>query len=679
MATNNPADGATGTGKKTKKNKGTKLLASEFLDSSSFKFQSESGLGGGWAEEMEGEEVISPSFNTGQVSLPSAPKSAFVSEYDLDSIPSSGPYRLSVANLQYEVNEDQLCALFSNMKVKECHLNNVEGRANGTAWVEFYSRQELIDALAFNSRSLNGRPVRIYLPNQDNRYGDRDGGRRGGPRGGNYVDNTPSNWRSSTRPEPSFTGKQERVYPPPTNNYGRDDRGYGSRGSRYGGGNDDFSRPPRNDYGGGRRDYDDRRDRRDRYGDDRGGNWGRGPRGGADSAEPDEGNWRREGPPPAPTSDRNGGSYPPRRDNRGGGGGYGGRDEMPPPSKDQLYGPPPHIQRSGNEYGRNNERGDNEYSRRGDDFERRPPSDDYEPRRNAPSAEYDGPSRNFVPPPRDRTYSGRSDRTNEEHPNNEPKADDGSQFRILDLKQGIAKLLDPDQADEKPASYQSIFGSAKPVDTSKREQEIEKRLAEERAREAEKLAAAKAESATAVGTSSGTATTDSNRIQRDSRGPPPRMGRKENGDSRDRLSGGRGGDRRHDRYDDRNGALGDRRRDDRGRRMGGEDGGRRMGGGGLGGRRRDDGYYGDGSRSGGGQGGGRYSSDRRGDDRGPRGSGSYDDGGSRRYYGGSGVRGDYDSTYDRNRYISEGDDKESKNYITTNKYQYLDDEGHTSN
>ncbi|KAH9399844.1 Eukaryotic translation initiation factor 4B [Tyrophagus putrescentiae] len=267
-----PAAPATGKGKGKKSSKGQKLDIDDFVDSSNFKMVAPS-----WADEMEDEVVIAPSQHH---SLPSAPKSALGPEVDLAAIPTIGPFRAHVTNLQYEVTEDQLSDLFKNLNITSLRLHSENGRPNGTANIEFGTRNDLIDALSMSQKMLNGRAVKIYLPNQD-RYGMGDGARRGGRGGGgSYTDNTPMNWRAADRTAPPSRGggddryppKSDRVFPPPTAGFGAD-RGYGSRGGPrrdggggFGGGEGGGEgggsfRNPRNDfaggYGGGR-DYDRR-------------------------------------------------------------------------------------------------------------------------------------------------------------------------------------------------------------------------------------------------------------------------------------------------------------------------------------------------------------------------------------------------------------------------------------
>ena len=80
-----------------------------FVDSSCFKVN----MNAGWAEIMEDEDVITPA----HVSLPSAPKSALGPDIDFSQLPPNGPFRLAVANLQYEVTEQQLIDFFGKINV----------------------------------------------------------------------------------------------------------------------------------------------------------------------------------------------------------------------------------------------------------------------------------------------------------------------------------------------------------------------------------------------------------------------------------------------------------------------------------------------------------------------------------------------------------------------------------
>lgn len=563
-------------------------------------------------------------------------------------------------------------------------------------------------------------------------------GRRGGGRG-SYTDNTPMNWRAMDRTAPPSRGddsgrqyppKSERVFPPPTTGFGAD-RGYGNRAPRRegggfgdgdGGGGGGSFRNPGNNFAGGygdrsgapRRDGDEGGYRRgpqrsDRYGgggeEGRSGNWGNRSRGGPEGGEPETGggsNWRSartadESAPasvraPPPSSD-----YP-RRDNRG--------ESVPQSSRDPFGGATPRNT-GGGEYGQRRPPRtggeDDLYAQASRDFDgpagearptRGPREDPFggaPQRRPSAGEDYELLSRASVAGPRERTTSGRS------VPGDELAVKDGEgqplrRARPLELRpERLASLLGGGEDEaEKPSSYSSIFGGAKPVDTLKKELEIEKRLAEEKAAAAEKEAAAREAAAAASGhggsnASGGTspAGSQAGESTRPHRGGghgdrmprgdgPPRL-RKENGEGGgpprdDRRRRDDGGERRHDNrgprsgYDnDRNGDRGygggDRRRGGGGQRIGDGGGGLRGRRDGPGGPRGDGAYFG-----GGGERAPRYG----GNDRREGGGGgggnrfSRDDGPSERYYGnqrGGGGGRDFDREY-RDRFISDGDDKD---------------------
>ena len=88
----------------------------DFVDASNFKMVDSS-----WADIMEDEDVVAPSMH---VSLPSAPKSVQGPDIDFNAIPANGPFRAQVANLQYEVNEDQLSELFTGLSVSSSQHND---------------------------------------------------------------------------------------------------------------------------------------------------------------------------------------------------------------------------------------------------------------------------------------------------------------------------------------------------------------------------------------------------------------------------------------------------------------------------------------------------------------------------------------------------------------------------
>ena len=464
------------------------------------------------------------------------------------------------------------------------------------------------------------------------------------------------------------------MLPPPTTGYNRDDynRNRGPRGYDDSG----YSRPQRNEYGGyagGRRDdYGDRRlddygrrdggPRRERGDDGARGNWNRGSRiededfgGGSSSAD----NWRRDAPPP--TSDRSGDFDRRPRDN-----GRSYRDDLS--SRDHYSG----SRGGGDLYGRRGQsEDDGGYGgppSRIDGF-RRPPArgdDLYEPTstqrgERGPSGSDDEPPRSFAPPQlRDRAMSGRSERSTDDHQDGVAPALKEDSPRLVRTEVIPDILKDTD--DSKPSSYSSIFGGAKPVDTSKYENDVwnkqieeknlEAALKEEGAQKAatEGASTTVSESGEAVGEASAaeviSSPAESTSEPRTQRLRPGVDGQRlRNGDSGHR-SGGVGQRRFDDRNNDRT-----RHRDGLGRAVG---------------RRRDGGFHGN-SIGGPGVGGSRRGREGGDYDRGyndPRPMGGqlrYDDGirghgqqRDRAYYGrGGGMNyGDYN----RGRHLSESDE-----------------------
>merc|ERR1711937_686289 len=313
------------------------------------------------------------------VELPSAPRSSTL-EIDVSKLPPRPPYTALVANLAYDVTEEDLAKFFDGIELKDIYIpregeSSDDRRFKGVAYVTVDGSnavENLAHILAKSDHMLLNRKCKIDVYQE---RGSQFG--RGGDRGGRGMG------RDAARDDP-FYGRSEKS--DDWRRPGGDDRGdrrddYGSRGGdRY----DDRR-------GGG---YDDRRGGYDRYGGDRYGDRSRGGyddrRGGYDD--------RRGG-----YDDRRGGVYDRYDDRRGG-------------------------------YGRDDRGG---YGRSAAD-------DDSSWRRAAPEI----PERRDIPPVR-------SER---------PK---------LQLeKRTVPKTAEP----ARPSASSNIFGAAKPIDTSKKEKEIEAKL-----------------------------------------------------------------------------------------------------------------------------------------------------------------------------------------------------------
>nr|KAG5707115.1 hypothetical protein BaRGS_011826 [Batillaria attramentaria] len=438
-------------GKKKSKNKGKTLNLNEFL-------ANEDGtvpvpvVTKSWAAEMESADIDDgdeqrPTFDRSK--LPTAPKAARGPDVNMSLIPSKPPYTAFVGNLPYDASEEKIAEFFEkqhNLEVVNVRLPNENGRQRGFGYVEFKTKESLVDALTLNESMFAGRKLRVDLAEQsggegrDNRS-DRDDWRGGG----GDPSRTEGDWRRRDAP-PAFSDDRGRGFGDRDrgDRYndrqgdrggGFSDRGFSDRGDRFGDRDRDSGRGFSDRYGDRDRGFSDRyseRDRgfggdrrgdrdhgfSDRYGDRDRGSGRYGDREGGYGGGRDDRDWsRRDG-------DRYGGD----RDDRYGGGrrGFGGN-------------------RDGDRFGRSDRDDD-----RGGFGGRRP---------------YGGGYR--------RDGSGNRD----ERPTSRETSQDAPRERPKLQLQPRTKPVEPAPAppDARPAS---IFGSAKPVDTTKVERYIEKKMEE---------------------------------------------------------------------------------------------------------------------------------------------------------------------------------------------------------
>lgn len=254
-----------------------------------------------------GETANTVNIGGNVVELPSAPKAATL-EIDVTKLPRDPPFTAELANLPYDITEQQVWNFFGDLKISKIDIprEDEDGRFKGKAFIIVDGKRDaaidtLAHVLAKTDNILMGRRIRIeiYQP----RRNDRDD-RRGGPRDDpNFGRSDKGGWRRDASP------------PRRDDRYGRDDRGgygrggYDRRDDRGGyddrrggggyddrrGGYDDRSRGGGYDRGG----YNDRRD--DRGGYDRGYDR-RDDRGGYDRGDY-RGDDRRGGYRPSPAED----------------------------------------------------------------------------------------------------------------------------------------------------------------------------------------------------------------------------------------------------------------------------------------------------------------------------------------------------------------------------------------
>lgn len=242
-----------------------------------------------WADDQEDDS--SSSMPTPLISLPTGPRASRT--FDDDSVPKVGPFLAYLSNLPYDLDEEQLEDFFSQLAVVSVRMPREDGggRSRGYGYVEFETREDLIDAISLPDPTLNNRHIRIDVSTENDRrrqqggrYGDREpltagesNWRRGGPGGGGGSDDrggdrdgdrggnsryssqttsrdTNSDWRTSDRPA-AFNDA------PPMRRGDRDDRGGGRDGGFRGGDRDRDGGEGggfRERYGGRRSNYEER-------------------------------------------------------------------------------------------------------------------------------------------------------------------------------------------------------------------------------------------------------------------------------------------------------------------------------------------------------------------------------------------------------------------------------------
>merc|ERR1719341_2407649 len=212
-----------------------------------------------------------------------APRAALGPGVDDESIPYSPPFSAHLANLPYDVDEDQILEVFEKCKLKVLTIRLMKeesGRLRGFGYADFADRSSLVEALSLNDVQVNNRSMRIDLASGAGKDGDRRGGGGFGDRDRGGREDDPNAGRSEA------DNDWRRGPPPPPRD---DDRRNGGDDRRGGGGFDRYERSDRDrgGFGGGfSRDRDERgggrsygfgRDRDDDRGGDRYGDRRRSP------------------------------------------------------------------------------------------------------------------------------------------------------------------------------------------------------------------------------------------------------------------------------------------------------------------------------------------------------------------------------------------------------------------
>ncbi|VEN46562.1 unnamed protein product [Callosobruchus maculatus] len=362
------------------------------------------------------------------VVLPTAPKASRDYEDISDKVPKEPPFCAYISNLPYDVDEEEITEFFKDMRIASLRIPKDDRggevpRSKGYGYVEFEDRESLMDALILRDTNLKNRRVRIEVATNNDGERRRGMGMMSRDREGGGAFSS-GDWRSGARAESSDERRSFRD---------RDDRGGGREG---GGGGGAFTREGMREGGIG-----GERSGRDSYRSNREDRGGGGPQ------DDGPGAWRT-GDRPSFNRDRDRGGF--SRD--------GDRD------RDRGF------TRDGDR--------DRGFNRDGDREERR----GFGGRRFEDRDRNEGFTRGGGRDRDDRDRSegfsrgGRDNRDDRDDRDGSDRERDQPRARPKLVLAPRTKPIEPAVA-EPAAPAQSIFGSAKPVDTSQREREIEEKLA----------------------------------------------------------------------------------------------------------------------------------------------------------------------------------------------------------
>ncbi|CAD7091848.1 unnamed protein product [Hermetia illucens] len=127
--------------------------------------------------------------------LPTAPRAARY--LDEDAVPHKPPFLAYLSNLPFDLHDEDLYDFFNGMNIVSIRLpreDGEQGRLRGFGYIEFESRDELIDAVSLPDPQIRNRRIRIDVSNEnDNRRGGMSRSRYDGFGGGNRDDS--GSWR----------------------------------------------------------------------------------------------------------------------------------------------------------------------------------------------------------------------------------------------------------------------------------------------------------------------------------------------------------------------------------------------------------------------------------------------------------------------------------------------------
>lgn len=207
-----------------------------------------------WSDVMDNEDENPDDYGKNQsdvVILPLAPKSARGPDIDISKVPQQPPFLCYLSNLPFEATEDDIHKFFRDLKIARIDLakdTSANNRARGQGVCEFQDRQSLIDAFTFNKDTIRNRPINLSIHSFEQ---ERENRYR--ERDNDKEDRTAGDWRSGPE-KPSINSNSNfrsnnRSYQDnsPSNNFSNYRNNYRDRNQNYGGG-ESYDNNQKNNY-----------------------------------------------------------------------------------------------------------------------------------------------------------------------------------------------------------------------------------------------------------------------------------------------------------------------------------------------------------------------------------------------------------------------------------------------
>lgn len=132
--------------------------------------------GANWSEIVDSEEAETKPIVVDIGGLPTAPRAAV--EIDHSTISNVPPFIAYVVNLSFEIDDEKLRRIFGDLNPKAARIIKDGTRSRGTGLVEFSTREDLIEALKRTDKEIYGRKIRVNVSDKQDLH-QTDGGRGG--------------------------------------------------------------------------------------------------------------------------------------------------------------------------------------------------------------------------------------------------------------------------------------------------------------------------------------------------------------------------------------------------------------------------------------------------------------------------------------------------------------------